>query len=336
MKKVSVLLLFAFLLLPIKVSAVSATIKATGDSYLPSNSFLNDSNILPMLKTVQISLGLKALNGADGISYIKIKIIYDNNILSCYGGAFYAKIKNIFAYPDVGHCSEYLIMGHDYYYEGDGYLTVDNSKNLYAINFRPKENIPKTGTTTVKFEVVSAKDLNGNDVSIATVSHTINLQHPDDKPKQDNNTSNGTNNNSKSTKETKKSNNAFLKTIDIGNNNLNTNFDKNLFEYSVVVPFEVDELNINFETENNKATTDVNGNKDLVVGENIVTILVKAEDGTKKEYKILVTKEAAKDAEHVKENATKNKTNIAFILISAGVAGIITVAGSIFLVRRKK
>ena len=53
---------------------------------------------------------------------------------------------------------------------------------------------------------------------------------------------------------------------------------------------DVDELKIKAETEHEKATVDIKGNKELKDGDNTVTISVSAEDGTVKIYEIKVTK----------------------------------------------
>ena len=67
-------------------------------------------------------------------------------------------------------------------------------------------------------------------------------------------------------------------------------FDKNTTSYTLQVPSDVTELNVKVETEDEKAKTEIQGNKDLKEGENTVTISVNAEDNTIKIYEITVTK----------------------------------------------
>ena len=82
-------------------------------------------------------------------------------------------------------------------------------------------------------------------------------------------------------------------------------FSKEQLEYLVAVSYDVDEINFELKTEHSKATTNIKGNKDLKVGENTVTITVMAEDGSKREYKIFVTR---KEKDLVLSNNSKLKS----------------------------
>ena len=96
---------------------------------------------------------------------------------------------------------------------------------------------------------------------------------------------------SKTNTEEEKSSDATLKELSIKEGKLSPKFDKSENEYTLTVPNEVTKLNITATPNDSKATVSVKGNKDLKVGENTVTILVTAEDGTTKNYVIKVTKE---------------------------------------------
>lgn len=87
-----------------------------------------------------------------------------------------------------------------------------------------------------------------------------------------------------------KSSEARLKDLKVDVEGLTPEFDKNTTEYYLVVDLSVNKLNITASTVDNKAKWAVYGNKNLKEGENTVTINVTAEDGTKKEYYIHVTK----------------------------------------------
>lgn len=90
--------------------------------------------------------------------------------------------------------------------------------------------------------------------------------------------------------EEKKSNNAYLKSLIIENQELLPTFNKETTEYTMQVKSDVTELNIKAEAEDEKASVSIQGNKDIKEGENTVTISVNAEDNTIKIYEIKVTK----------------------------------------------
>jgi len=93
-----------------------------------------------------------------------------------------------------------------------------------------------------------------------------------------------------STKLEEKSSNAYLKSLTIEGEELLPTFNKETTSYTMQVESDVTELNIKAEAEHEKATVEIQGNKDLKDGENTVTISVNAEDNTIKIYEITVTK----------------------------------------------
>jgi len=90
--------------------------------------------------------------------------------------------------------------------------------------------------------------------------------------------------------EEKKSDNAYLKSLTIENQELIPAFNKETTSYTMQVSNDITELDIKAEAEDEKATVEIQGNKDLKDGENTVTISVNAEDNTIKIYEIKVTK----------------------------------------------
>ncbi|MBR1416333.1 MAG: cadherin-like beta sandwich domain-containing protein, partial [Bacilli bacterium] len=88
-----------------------------------------------------------------------------------------------------------------------------------------------------------------------------------------------------------KSANANLSDLFIKEGKLSPNFDKNIIEYVVRVPYDVEEVHAVYETENNDATVEVSGNTNLVVGENIVSVKVTAQDESEKTYNIRVIRQ---------------------------------------------
>ena len=66
-------------------------------------------------------------------------------------------------------------------------------------------------------------------------------------------------------------------------------FDKDTLEYDIDIEEKVDKLTITYKTTSDKASVKVEGNEDLVEGENVIKIIVTAEDGSEKEYIINAT-----------------------------------------------
>lgn len=94
-----------------------------------------------------------------------------------------------------------------------------------------------------------------------------------------------------STTTTQASTNAYLKKLTISAEGLNPAFSKSKTAYSVNVKENITNIDVSATAEDSRATVYVTGNKNLVIGENIITITVTAQDKTtKKTYKISVIK----------------------------------------------
>lgn len=76
------------------------------------------------------------------------------------------------------------------------------------------------------------------------------------------------------------------KTVEV---ELSPSFDENVQEYILTVPLNVVDVAVNAEATDGEAKIEVMGNEDLVVGENIITVIVKIGDNTKV-YEIKVNK----------------------------------------------
>lgn len=72
--------------------------------------------------------------------------------------------------------------------------------------------------------------------------------------------------------------------------NIVPEFKTDIYEYKVTVPVDIESIEIETKSNIPNANIEVMGNKNLVVGENVITILVKAPEGEQKTYQITVTK----------------------------------------------
>ena len=87
--------------------------------------------------------------------------------------------------------------------------------------------------------------------------------------------------------------NANLQALRINLEGLVPNFEKDIYEYDLTIPKEINEIEIVPITENPNATATVTGNTNLKEGLNIITIDVTSQDQSKKNtYTIRVTKTA--------------------------------------------
>lgn len=105
------------------------------------------------------------------------------------------------------------------------------------------------------------------------------------------------------TREDDRSTNNFLKKLELSDGKID--FDENNTEYSVIVNFDVEKINITGEPSHEKATVEGFGEKTLAVGENVFQIVVKAENTKTKTYKIKVNRLSQDESTSSNTNLTK-------------------------------
>ena len=94
-------------------------------------------------------------------------------------------------------------------------------------------------------------------------------------------------------KETPKSSDSTLKSLSVLEGAISPEFNKDVREYKLTVPNEIGGANVTAIPTDSKATVTVTGNVGLKEGENTVTIIVVAEDGSSSKYLIRVTRARA-------------------------------------------
>ena len=161
--------------------------------------------------------------------------------------------------------------------------------------------VGSSGTTTIT--AVSddgTSDSNGNNLGVIRGSKSIQIVQPTPAPTPTT-PSNNTNTNSNSATKTAtksasssttstKSRNAYLSKLQINQEGLTPNFNKNKTSYAVTVGENVNDLKVTAVAEDSKSKVAISGNTGLKNGDNKVYITVTAQDGTKKVYTITVTK----------------------------------------------
>ena len=131
-----------------------------------------------------------------------------------------------------------------------------------------------------------------------------------------------------------KSTNNYLSKLEIEGYELE--FNKDTLEYSIKVSSDVETLDITAVAEDAGARVNIYGNSDFKEGENTVTVVVTAEDGSERTYTITVDKEAKKEVVDKNEDNTEEENGnnqlektIIIILI------ILVIIGLLYLIFKK-
>ncbi|MDO4282578.1 MAG: cadherin-like beta sandwich domain-containing protein [Clostridia bacterium] len=137
---------------------------------------------------------------------------------------------------------------------------------------------------------------NSSDESIVSQSITINVTEPApppvDKNNNQNNNNNYNNNQNNNQNTTTKDSNTYLSYLELSEEGMSPSFVKTKTSYAITVGLDVNEINISAETESGSSYYYVEGNTGLVEGDNTISVVVVAENGSTRTYYITVTKTA--------------------------------------------
>lgn len=164
-------------------------------------------------------------------------------------------------------------------------------------------------TTSAEPEVVDK----ANSVTIS-VKEKAQTTTPSTPPTNTNNNNNKTNTNVQTNTNTQnntaKNNNANLSVLQVNQEGLTPNFNKNKTNYAITVGENVDSLKVTATPEASTSKVSVTGNTNLKNGDNKVYVTVTAQDGTKKVYTITVTKtaDAVKSNSYLQNLIVENAT----------------------------
>lgn len=182
---------------------------------------------------------------------------------------------------------------------------IKSSEDIITLTFRAKQ----VGSTTVGINNMVVGD-------VKAISHSANVSVKNitivDEKKEDNsndnndkkdtssnkgnnsgskknNSSNSNKNNNNSTASNKSSNN-LLDSLTINNAKMSPAFSKDVTSYSITVPKDVNKLDLDYKLSDSKASVKVVGNDNLKSNKNnVVEIIVTAEDGSTKTYTLNVS-----------------------------------------------
>ena len=175
------------------------------------------------------------------------------------------------------------------------------------------------GTCTITATVRSAGDADGNPVDFGGASATVTVNNAAQQPTDTNGGNTGSNTGSNtdgttdgsSTAQTTQSSDNTLKSIVLSNGSLSPAFSPKTKNYTATVDNSVTSLSISATpTDQTAKVTSVSGNDNLQVGENTITITVKAENGVTAKYTIVVTRRDATDPENSEAQEEKKSYEI--------------------------
>ena len=177
-------------------------------------------------------------------------------------------------------------------------------------------------TFSIQEPLDDTTDVDGGTPSIGVGSATVTVtsassnndsnSNKDNKDNSGSNTGNDSNaNKDNENKEEKKSSNASLGSLVISAGSLSPEFSAATKDYTATVDYSCSSLAVTANPADSKASvTSVTGNDSLEVGENTVSVVVTAEDGSTSTYNIVVTRRSEDDPENADKQDNWKKFDI--------------------------
>ena len=206
---------------------------------------------------------------------------------------------------------------------GDGVANIGDAAGYptsQSFSFTAKA----AGSCTIKAYCTVVGDAEANDAGgiitgastkVTVTSDSSNNDSNSNKDNKDNsgsNTGNDSNaNKDNENKEEKKSSNASLGSLVISAGSLSPEFSAATKDYTATVDYSCSSLAVTANPADSKASvTSVTGNDSLEVGENTVSVVVTAEDGSTSTYNIVVTRRSEDDPENADKQDNWKKFDI--------------------------
>ena len=207
---------------------------------------------------------------------------------------------------------------------GDGVANIGDAVEGYPTSQSFSFTAKSAGTCSIKAYCTVVGDAEGNDAggTITGASTKVTVTSPssnndsnsnkDNKDNSGSNTGNDSNaNKDNENKGEKKSSNASLGSLVISAGTLSPEFSAATKDYTATVDYSCSSLAVTANPADSKASvTSVTGNDSLEVGENTVSVVVTAEDGSTSTYNIVVTRRAEDDPENADKQDNWKKFDI--------------------------
>lgn len=207
---------------------------------------------------------------------------------------------------------------------GDGVANIGDAVEGYPTSQSFSFTAKSAGTCSIKAYCTVVGDAEDNDAggTITGASTKVTVTSPssnnDSNSNKDNKDNSGSNtgndsdaNKDNENKEEKKSSNASLGSLVISAGTLSPEFSAATKDYTATVDHSCSSLAVTANPADSKASvTSVTGNDSLEVGENTVSVVVTAEDGSTSTYNIVVTRRAEDDPENADKQDNWKKFDI--------------------------
>lgn len=119
------------------------------------------------------------------------------------------------------------------------------------------------------------------------------------------------------------SSDSFINSLEIEDYEID--FKKEKYNYNISVPYDVKSLNFKIVLSDSDASYEILGNKNFKVGNNAVSIVVTALDGSTTTYTVNVTREKEIEKENVEEKTSNSSRVVIIILIILVIIGLVYV-----------
>lgn len=202
---------------------------------------------------------------------------------------------------------------------GDGVANIGDAAGYptsQSFSFTAKA----AGSCTIKAYCTVVGDAEGNDAGgtitgastkVTVTSASSNNDSNSNKDNKDNTGNDSNSNKDNENKEEKKSSNASLGSLVISAGTLSPEFSAATKDYTATVDYSCSSLAVTANPADSKASvTSVTGNDSLEVGENTVSVVVTAEDGSTSTYNIVVTRRTEDDPENADKQDNWKKFDI--------------------------
>ena len=202
---------------------------------------------------------------------------------------------------------------------GDGVANIGDAAGYptsQSFSFTAKA----AGSCTIKAYCTVVGDAEGNDAGgtitgastkVTVTSASSNNDSNSNKDNKDNTGNDSNANKDNENKEEKKSSNASLGSLVISAGTLSPEFSAATKDYTATVDYSCSSLAVTADPADSKASvTSVTGNDSLEVGENTVSVVVTAEDGSTSTYNIVVTRRTEDDPENADKQDNWKKFDI--------------------------
>lgn len=362
MKKLILFLLTMMLIMPLNANASSAAI--SGASMMGMDT-VSVGSTLTQAFSVKFSNIKKGTSDTLGIWIVGFELIYDEDVFvpqsistdgNVWDSTIYKQDGKTYVLSEfdndpyknacvdgVLYCSDYIVDIKFYVKDTTKETSVIKMKDIGAGAFQVQGGMnPEYNTSDmieIEYPVETSKTFKINrpaNVVVKEPESVIQNSKPTvekkvESTKTTESKSNTTNNTNTTNTQTKKSDNNYLKALEIKDYQID--FKKDLLYYKIDIKDDVNKLEINAEAEDSKSQVEIIGNDNLKDNNYQVLIKVKAENNEEKTYTIKVN---VKEEKVIKEN-NGNEPNKLYFIIGGGVIILLIIVGIIYnIINNKK